>query len=117
MTANIGNFLEAFKDQLLGEEKFKEKIIEVVWPSVLAQIAKSNIRNYSIALYERDNGEVLLFSYFEYVGSDYAADMKKIVDDPETQRWWGLTAPLQERLPEAEEGEWWHELPEVFHAD
>lgn len=104
----------AIKPGQLDEYK---KLHLAVWPSVLAQIAKSNIRNYSIALYEQGNGEVLLFSYFEYVGSDYVADMKKIANDPETQKWWELTAPLQERVPEAEEGEWWHELPEVFHTD
>lgn len=88
-----------------------------VWPSVLKRIKDSNIQNYSIALYLKENGEMLLVSYFEYVGSDYAADMKKIGDDPETQRWWELTAPLQERVPEARIGEQWHEIPEVFHVD
>lgn len=48
--ANIGNFLEAFKDQLLGEEKFKEKIIEVVFRETKAFIQKEEIsyRNQNI---------------------------------------------------------------------
>ena len=43
---------------------------EAVWPGVLAQIHRSNIRNYSIFL--RDG---ILFAYFEYVGSDFAAEL------------------------------------------
>ena len=89
-----------------------ERLHAAVWPAVLARLAASGIRNYSIYRH----GE-LLFSYFEYVGDDYDADVAAIAADPETQRWWQLTDPLQRRVPEASEGEWWHALPEVFHAD
>ncbi|QEO10436.1 L-rhamnose mutarotase [Protaetiibacter larvae] len=89
-----------------------EELHAAVWASVVAQIAASNIRNYSIYRY----GE-LLFSYFEYVGEDYEADMAAMAADPETQRWWELCEPLQRPVPERAPGEWWHELPEVFHAD
>ena len=41
-----------------------------VWPEVLAMIQKCNIHNYSIFL--KDG---LLFSYFEYHGTNYDADM------------------------------------------
>ncbi|MGO1413146.1 MAG: L-rhamnose mutarotase, partial [Microbacterium gubbeenense] len=44
-----------------------------VWPEVLQTISDCNIRNYSIFRY----GD-LLFSYFEYVGDDYDADMAKM---------------------------------------
>ena len=54
-----------------------------VLPGVLAQIRRSNIRNYSIFL--RDG---ILFAYFEYVGSDFDADMRAMAADPETRRWW-----------------------------
>jgi L-rhamnose mutarotase len=47
-----------------------------VWPEVLDMIRKSNIRNYSI--YLKDD---LLFGYFEYHGSDYAADMARMGAD------------------------------------
>jgi L-rhamnose mutarotase len=82
------------------------------WPDVLAMISAANIRDYSIYLF-RD----LLFSYYEYVGEDYAADMARIAADPATQRWWQLTDPCQDKVPEAEPGEWWHALPEIFHHD
>jgi len=89
-----------------------ERIHADVWPTVLKQIAASNIRNYSIYRY----GD-LLFSYFEYVGSDYAADMAKMAADPETQRWWAICEPMQSPVAERADGEWWATLPELFHVD
>lgn len=85
-----------------------------VWPAVLEQIAASHIRNYSIFLKEPEN---LLFSYFEYHGSDFAADMARMAADPETQRWWAVCMPLQRPLETRKDGEWWAEMPEVFHVD
>ena len=89
-----------------------ERLHAEVWPTVLDRLARSNIRNYSIYRH----GE-LLFSYFEYVGDDYEADLAAIAADPETQRWWTFTDPLQSAVGERADGEWWHVLPEVFHAD
>ncbi|RKQ85689.1 L-rhamnose mutarotase [Mycolicibacterium mucogenicum 261Sha1.1M5] len=83
-----------------------------VWPTVLERITASNIQNYSIFRH----GE-LLFSYFEYVGDDYEADMAKMAADPETQRWWAVQQPLQRPLPERADGDWWADLPEVFHHE
>ena len=82
------------------------------WPQVLATITACNIRNYSIYLF----GDTL-FSYFEYTGSDYAADMARMAADPVTQAWWALCKPMQMRVPEARPDEWWHEIEEVFHLD
>ena len=36
----------------------------------------------------------MLFSYYEYIGTDHAADQARIAADPATQRWWQLTDPL-----------------------
>lgn len=95
-------------------EKFEEykRYHQAVWPEVLQKITECNIRNYSI--YHKDG---YLFSYFEYVGSDYEADMAKMAADPKTQEWWALMKPLQEPLPTRREGEWWAEMEEVFHHD
>lgn len=79
---------------------------------MLKKIYDCNIRNYSI--FYRDG---LLFSYYEYIGTDYEADMKKMADDPETQRWWKLTDPCQMPVISAAEGEWWADMEEVFHTD
>lgn len=86
------------------------------WPGVLEQIRKSNIRNYSIYMAELE-GKLHLFSYFEYVGTDFQADMEKMADDPETQRWWKETDPCQTRLTGTPDGEQWLSIPEVFHTD
>jgi L-rhamnose mutarotase len=82
------------------------------WPEVLETITACNIRNYSI--YLKDG---FLFSYFEYVGDDFAADMAKMAADPKTQEWWTYTDPCQEPLETRAPGEWWARMEEVFHHD
>ncbi len=88
-----------------------------VWPEVLDRIQKSGIRNYSIYLGELDDGELYLFSYFEYVGHDFEADMEAIANDPVTREWWKLTDPLQKRIRGTKTGAQWKTLEEVFHTD
>jgi L-rhamnose mutarotase len=83
-----------------------------VWPDVLRMISDCNIRNYSI--YCKDD---VLFSYFEYHGSDLEADMARMAADPRTQEWWAVVKPLQEPLDSRAEGEWWAEMEELFHLD
>ena len=83
-----------------------------VWPGVLQMIAECSIRNYSI--YYRDG---FLFSYFEYHGTDFAADMQKMAADPTTQAWWKLTDPCQQPLETCQPGEWWASMEEFFHID
>lgn len=85
-----------------------------VWRAVLAKISDCHIRNYSIFLKEPEN---LLFSYFEYHGEDFAADMARMAADPETQRWWAVNMPLQRPLDSRKDGEWWAEMEEIFHHD
>jgi L-rhamnose mutarotase len=85
-----------------------------VWPQVLARIAQSNIRNYTIFLREPEN---LLFGYWEYHGTDFDADMAAIAADPETQRWWTFCSPCQIPLPSRAPGEHWAMMAPVFHAD
>jgi L-rhamnose mutarotase len=75
-------------------------------------LSNSNITNFTIFL--RDG---LLFSYMEYVGDDFASDMAKISADPESQRWYEVTKPLQRPVATAADGEWWARMEEVFHSD
>jgi L-rhamnose mutarotase len=82
------------------------------WPEVLKMIYDCHIRNYTI--YHKDG---FLFSHFEYIGDDFAADMKKMAADPKTQEWWQLTDPCQEPLETRKPGEWWAGMEEFFHAD
>ncbi len=83
-----------------------------VWPGVLDMIRKCNIHNYSI--YHKDGW---LYAYFEYTGSDYAADMAKMAADPTTQKWWAIMNPMQQPVETRAQGEWWAEMEEVFHTD
>ena len=93
-----------------------QELHAAAWPGVLRQIRRVNIRNYSIYLKELD-GQPCLFSYFEYSGRDFAADMKKMAADPETQRWWKETDPCQAPLPAAAaRGQVWEDMEEVFHT-
>ena len=89
-----------------------ERLHADVWPAVLEQISKSNIRNYSIF-----RMDLTLFSYFEYVGDDFAADMEAMCADETTQEWWKVCMPLQRQVPNTPEGEWWKTIPEIFHCD
>ncbi|WP_316827336.1 L-rhamnose mutarotase [Pedobacter miscanthi] len=77
-----------------------KKLHAAAWPGVLKKISECNIKNYSIYLKEIE-GKTYLFSYFEYTGSDFASDMKKMAADKTTQRWWKETAPMQIPLPNA----------------
>lgn len=87
-----------------------ERLHREVWPGVLERLRQSNVRNYSIYRH----GE-LLFSYMEYVGEDLEADLAAIAEDSTTQKWWALCMPLQRPLADRGVGEWWKEIPEVFH--
>ena len=83
-----------------------------IWPEVAAMIEKCNIRNYSI--YYKDG---VMFSYFEYHGSDLAKDMEMMAADPKTQEWWDIMGPMQIPLETRKKGEWWADMEEVFHID
>ncbi|WP_299934947.1 L-rhamnose mutarotase [uncultured Pelagimonas sp.] len=91
-----------------------KRLHAAVWPEVLAQIKASNIRNYSIFLREPEN---LLFGYWEYHGTDVAADLARMAEDPKTVEWWTLTDPCQEPLTTRATGEQWSMMTEVFHVD
>ena len=99
------------KPDVIAEYK---RIHAAVWPEILEAIAKSNVRNYSIYLREPEN---LLISYWEYMGTDYEGDMAAIKSAPRMQEWWDITDPMQEPLANRAEGEWWADVPEVFHTD
>jgi L-rhamnose mutarotase len=82
------------------------------WPDVIKMIKECNMTNYTI--FYKDG---YLFSYFEYTGKDYKADMEKMAADPITQKWWSLCEPCQEPLETRADGEWWAVMEEVFHVD
>ena len=94
-----------------SEERYK-RYHAAVWPEVLGMIHECKIRNYTIYL----KGGIL-FSYFEYHGSDIKADWDKMAAHAKTQEWWAIMQPIQEPVSGRKEGEWWAEMEEVFHLD
>jgi L-rhamnose mutarotase len=93
------------------EEEYR-RLHGAVPAAVLNRLRDAHIGNYSIFL--RDG---LLFSYLEYSGEDYAADMALIAQDEATRRWWELTDPCQQPLDTIAPGQWWAPATEVFHLD
>jgi len=95
-------------------EKINEcrRLHAAVWPKVLDMIKECNIRNYSI--YHWDD---LLFSYFEYIGEDFDADIRRMASDPTTQQWWSVCTPCFAPADPREGKAWWKEMEEIFHLD
>ena len=82
------------------------------WAEMDAALRAAGIRNYSIWLEDR---EMLLFGYWEYVGSDYPADMARLGALDITKRWLALTDPCQSPMSPGEQG--WSFLPRVYQLD
>jgi L-rhamnose mutarotase len=103
----------------LNDAKIEEykQLHAAVWPDVLKMIKRCNIQNYSIYLRRLDDGQYYLFSYFEYTGSDFDADMAAMTADETTQRWWAVCKPCQKPLNSRAPNEWWASMEEVFHCD
>lgn len=95
-----------------GSAEIYKQYHRAVWPEVLQKLSECQIRNYSIFVKED-----VLFSYFEYHGSNLQADMERMAAHPRTQEWWAVVGPLQQPLSTRKEGEWWAEMEEVFHLD
>lgn len=96
---------------------YYKKLHANAWPTVLKKIKECNIQNYSIYIQKIEN-KYYLFSYFEYVGTDFDQDMKKMAADPNTQKWWKETDPTQIPLPEAaSKKQIWTNMEEIFHTD
>jgi L-rhamnose mutarotase len=103
----------------LRPEKIGEyrRLHAAVWPEVARALHDANIRNYSIYLRKLPDGNYYLFSYFEYVGSDYRGDMARMAANPDVKRWWTFTDPCQSPLADRRPHEWWAGMDEVFHQD
>ena len=108
MLKRVGSII-GVKPEKLAEYEYHHANI---WPEINATIKACNIQNYSIY-----NFGGLLFSYYEYTGDDYEADMAKMAADPKTQEWWDLVMPFQQPMEDRKPGEWWAEMKEVYHLD
>lgn len=79
------------------------------WSGVLKTITECNLKNYSIYRHGLD-----VFAYFEYVGENYDADMKKMAEDPITQEWWTHTKPCFEKYAFGSESEFYYDMQSIF---
>ena len=96
------------------KKEYEERYIILhkhTFPGVLDRLYKCNIRNYSIFL--KDG---ILFSHFEYVGTDFNSDMSAMADET-TKEWWKLTDPMQKPIEGRKEGEWWASLDLMYQMD
>lgn len=104
----IGQIIKIKKETLEAYKEYHKN----PFPGVNEMIKACNLQNYSIY----SKGEYL-FSYFEYTGDDYEADMKKMADDPATQKWWDVVKPLMQPIEDRKNGEFWSEMEEIYHLD
>ena len=87
----------------------RETVHTSEWKGVLEMIHDCNIRNYSIFI----EGDVV-FGYFEYVGADYAQDMRKMAADKTTQDWWKLTKPCFTKYADGSTVEFYTDMEQIF---
>ena len=80
------------------------------WPEVIARLKEIGITEMKIFLIGRR-----LFMYMEAIdGFDPDRDFPTLNDLPRYREWDVLMSSMQERVPEAREGEWWAAMEEVF---
>jgi L-rhamnose mutarotase len=80
------------------------------WPEVIARLREAGIRELRIFLLGRR-----LFMYMQADdGFDPARDLAALDDDPRCREWDELMRSLQEPVPEAQAGDWWAAMEEVF---
>jgi L-rhamnose mutarotase len=78
---------------------------QTVWPGVVDQVIRGNIRDLNVFLVELDD-LLVEFLYLEYVGTDEAGDDAMNKADPINQRWWKLTDACQKPFSDVKEGNW-----------
>ena len=96
----------------LMPEKYEEykKYHSEIWPEVLKKITQYNIHNYTIFYHDGK-----LFSYFEYNGNDYEADMRNMASESVINKWRNLMATMQISFEETMA--LWSDMEEIFHHD
>ena len=97
----IGYLKPEMKDAYIeAHKKIPERIAEL--------IRDCNIRDYGIFC-----GGDTLFTYYEYIGTDYDADMKKMAADAGNKKWWDFVCPMFNISKTS--GECWSEIPCIFY--
>ena len=102
----FGEVIKVKPEQL---EEYK-RLHDNIWPSMVNLLKEAKLQNFTI--FYRDG---YLFKYFEYVGEDYEADMKKLAENEINARWLSFTDACQEPIDSVGEGVWWAPMEKVFH--
>ena len=83
-----------------------------VWPEVLNELKKINVKNYSIFLKED-----FMFGYLEYGGENFEADMAEMQKIPIVDKWTKLMIDCFNPFPNNEDNESWVMMDEILHLD
>lgn len=81
-------------------------------PGVRDLLDKYHMHNFTIYMRRLDDGKYYLFGYYEYTGTDYDGDMKKLGAEPRNQKWLSMTSPMQVPLSGEQS---WAMMKEVYH--
>lgn len=82
------------------------------WPELLDILRKHHLGNYSI--YQHG---LWVFSYFEYDGQDYEADMASLEQEPVMQRWWTFSKPCFQRFSMGRHAEFYDDMDRIFYLE
>jgi len=82
-------------------------------PGVRDLLTRYHLHNFSIFLHQIGQ-EWFEFGYYEYIGTDFDADMAALAAEPRNQAWLEICDPLQRPL-EGSQG--WTEMECVYHND
>ncbi len=86
-------------------EEYK-KLHDGIWDEVVSAAHEANQRNFTMFIHED-----YIFSYFEYIGNDFEADMekkKKLAISSEWQKLCGSYKKLIDGQPAIQLTEFWH---------
>ncbi len=83
-----------------------------VWPEVLEELRKINIKNYSIFL--KDD---FMFGYLEYTGNDFDGEMSKMQQIPIVDKWTKLMIDCFNPFPNNEDNDSWVMMDQIFFME
>jgi L-rhamnose mutarotase len=75
-------------------------------------LTEANMHNFSIFLYQLDDGNWYEFGYYEYTGDDFESDMAKLDKHPRNIEWLKLCDPMQIPL-DGYQG--WAEMEQIYY--
>ena len=96
----------------LKDEKrdFYLKNHQNVWPEVLSELKKINVKNYSIFL--KDD---FMFGYLEYDGDNFDKDFELFKKVPIVEKWINLMNDCFNPFPGHEDNKSWVMMDEIFY--